>query len=148
MEKLNATTSEFMVTRFGHDNLIALATTAGDLPQVRTVNAYYENGSFYIITHALSGKMAQLAENPNAAICGDWFTAHGIGENLGWIRLHQNTDLADRLRRAFAEWYDNGHTNEDDENTVILRVRLTDGVLYHHGTKYEIDFGESGGTHQ
>ena len=142
MEKLNATTSEFMVTRFGHDNLIALATTTGDLPQVRTVNAYYENGSFYIITHALSGKMAQLAENPNAAICGDWFTAHGIGENLGWIRLHQNTDLADRLRRAFAEWYDNGHINEDDENTVILRVRLTDGVLYHHGTKYEIDFRE------
>ena len=142
MEKLNATTSEFMVTRFGHDNLIALATMTGDLPQVRAVNAYYENGSFYIITHALSGKMAQLAENPNAAICGDWFTAHGTGENLGWIRLHQNTDLADRLRRAFAEWYDNGHINEDDENTVILRVRLTDGVLYHHGTKYEIDFRE------
>lgn len=148
MEKLNETTAALMTKRFGHDNLIALATTAGNLPQVRAVNAYYENGSFYIITHALSGKMTQLADNPNAAICGDWFTAHGIGENLGWIRLPENQDLADRLRRAFSEWYDNGHTNEDDENTVILRIRLTDGVLFHHGTKYEIDFGESGGTHQ
>ena len=142
MEKLNEVTSELMTKRFGHDNLIALATTAGNLPQVRTVNAYYENGSFYIITHALSGKMTQLADNPCAAICGDWFTAHGIGENLGWIRLPQNADLADRLRCAFAEWYDNGHTNEADENTVILRVRLTDGILFHHGTRYEIDFGE------
>ena len=66
----------------------------------------------------------------------------GIGENLGWIRLPQNADLADRLRCAFAEWYDNGHTNEADENTVILRVRLMDGILFHHGTRYEIDFGQ------
>lgn len=142
MEKLNAITAELMTKRFGHDNLIALATTDGNQPQVRAVNAYYEDGAFYIITHALSGKMTQLAENPCAAICGDWFTAHGIGENLGWIRLPQNVDLADRLRCAFAEWYDNGHTNEADENTVILRVRLTDGILFHHGTRYEIDFGQ------
>lgn len=142
MEKLNAITAELMTKRFGHDNLIALATTDGNLPQVRAVNAYYEDGAFYVITHARSGKMTQLAENPCAAICGDWFTAHGIGENLGWIRLPQNVDLADRLRCAFAEWYDNGHTNEADENTVILRVRLTDGILFHHGTRYEIDFGQ------
>ncbi len=142
MEKLNQTTAELMEKRFGHDNLIAFATTAGEIPQVRAVNAYYENGSFYIITYALSGKMQQLRDNPNAAICGDWFTAHGIGENLGWIKNPENEDLADKLRVAFAEWYDNGHTNEADENTVILRIRLTDGILFHHGTKYEIDFTE------
>lgn len=140
MEKLNAHTSELMTRRFGHDNLIALATADGTVPNVRAVNSYYENGSFYIITNALSGKMVQLCKNPAAAICGDWFTAHGIGENLGWIRNPENADLADKLRTVFAEWYDNGHTNEEDENTVILRICLTDGVLFHHGTRYEIDF--------
>ena len=142
MEKLNTTTAELMTKRFGHDNLIALATTAGVMPQVRAVNAYYEDGSFYIITNACSGKMAQLAENPNAAICGDWFTAHGIGENLGWVKRPENAERMEKLRAAFAEWYGNGHINEDDENTVILRIRLTDGVLFHHGTRYEIDFRE------
>ncbi len=34
MEKLNQTTAELMDRRFGHDNLIALATTAGEIPQV------------------------------------------------------------------------------------------------------------------
>ncbi len=142
MEKLNAYTSELMAKRFGHDNLIALATVDGTVPNVRAVNSYYENGSFYVITNALSGKMAQLRANPAAAICGDWFTAHGIGENLGWIRKPENSELSERLRNAFAEWYENGHTNEEDENTVILRIRLTDGVLFHHGTRYEIDFTE------
>ncbi len=129
-----------MRERFGHDNLIALATIDGDSPAVRTVNAYYEDGSFYVVTYALSGKMQQIGRNPQVAICGDWFTARGAGENLGHILLKENEELARKLRAAFASWYDNGHTNEQDENTVILRIRLTDGVLLHHGTRYEIDF--------
>lgn len=138
--KLNAEIAALMDERFGHDNLIALATVDGDSPAVRTVNAYYEDGAFYIITYALSGKMRQIAANPKVAVCGDWFTAHGVGESMGHILSEENTDMADKLRTVFAEWYDNGHTNEADPNTIILRVRLTDGVLFHHGTRYDIDF--------
>ena len=57
MEKLNETTMNILRERFGKDNLIALATCSGNIPHVRTVNAYYEDGAFYIITYALSGKM-------------------------------------------------------------------------------------------
>lgn len=138
--KLNADISSIMDERFGHDNLIALATVNGDSPAVRTVNAYYEDGCFYTVTYALSGKMQQLAKNPKVAICGDWFTASGIGENLGHILRPENAALADKLRSAFAAWYSNGHTNETDPNTIILRIRLTEGVLFHHGTRYDIDF--------
>ena len=46
----------------------------------------------------------------------------------------------DILRAAFAAWYDNGHTNEADPNTCLLKIRLTDGVLFSDGTRYEIDF--------
>jgi general stress protein 26 len=45
-----------------------------------------------------------------------------------------------KLRAVFAAWYTNGHTDENDPNTCILRVRLTDAVLFSHGTKYEMDF--------
>ena len=138
--KMNADLAAKMDQRFGHDNLIALATLDGDTPSVRTVNAYYEDGCFYTVTHALSGKMQQIGINPKVAICGDWFTAHGFGENMGHILLPENADMADKLRTVFAEWYSNGHTNEADPNTIILRIRLTDGVLFWHGTRYEIDF--------
>ena len=140
MEKLNQTTAEMMNERFGRDTVLALATVDGDSPAVRTVNAYYEDGCFYTVTYALSGKMQQIGQNPKVAICGDWFTAHGIGENMGHILHPENAALADKLRAAFAEWYANGHTNEADPNTIILRIRLTDGVLFHHGTRYDITF--------
>lgn len=129
-----------MTERFGHDTLISLATMDGKRPAVRIVNSYYEDGAFYIVTYALSNKMQQIRNNPAVAICGEWFTAHGIGENIGHPCDERNTALAAKLREVFAAWYTNGHTDEGDSNTCILRVRLTDGVLLHHGTKYEIDF--------
>ena len=139
-ERFPEKAEEIMNERFHHDSLIALATMDGNKPSVRTVNSFYENGAFYIITYALSNKMKQIKENATVAICGDWFTAHGIGENLGHILDEKNAEIAGKLRTAFAEWYNNGHTNEEDPNTCILCVHLTDGVLLSHGTRYEIDF--------
>jgi len=126
--------------RFGKDTLLALATLDGARPAVRTVNGYYADGSFYTITYALSGKMKQIAANAEVAVCGEWFTGHGVGESLGPLGDVKNKALKETLRTVFAAWYGNGHIDEADPNTVILRVRLTDGVLMSHGTRYELDF--------
>lgn len=131
---------EILKERFGHDTLLSLATVDGDQPFVRTVNAYYEDGAFYVITHGLSNKMKQIAKNPRVAVSGDWFTAQGVGVNLGYFSKAENRELAETLRRAFAEWIDNGHNDFSNENTCILCVRLTHGVLFSHGTRYDLDF--------
>lgn len=139
-EKLTEITRNIMDERFGHDSLISVATVDGTTPYVRTVNSYYEDGAFYTVTSARSNKMKQIEKNPTVAICGDWFTAHGVGENIGHICDDRNTEIADKLRKAFASWYDNGHIDESNPNTCILRIQLTEGVLFSHGTKYEINF--------
>ena len=129
-----------LAEKFGCDTLLSLATIDGSRPSVRIVNSYYEDGAFYTVTYALSGKMKQIRINPEVAICGEWFTAHGIGENLGYVCDAKNTELMATLRTVFAEWYCNGHIDEDDPNTCLLRVRLTDAVLFSNGTKYVMDF--------
>ncbi|MCI7767576.1 MAG: pyridoxamine 5'-phosphate oxidase family protein [Oscillospiraceae bacterium] len=126
--------------RFGCDNVIALATCENNCPHVRNVNAFYENGSFYIITYALSDKMKQLENNPLAAVSGEWFTAHGTAENLGFIGNEENRSTSDKLRTVFYEWIDNGHVDFNDKNTVILRIKLTDGVLFSQGKRFDITF--------
>lgn len=143
MEKLSAQIEKILVKRFAKDSLIALATAADNVPHVRTVDAYYDGGSFYVLTHALSGKMRQIGENPNVAISGDWFTASGTGINLGWFCREENRAIADRMRTLFAAWIDNGHNDFADENTVILRIQLTRGVLVADNRWIEIDFTES-----
>lgn len=129
-----------MAERFGHDSIISLATVENNIPHVRSVNAYYMDGAFYVITYGLSNKMRHIGKNPVVAVSGDWFTAHGTGENLGYFGKPENAEIAALLREAFFAWIDNGHNNFEDVNTCILRIRLTDGVLFSHGTRYDIDF--------
>lgn len=137
MIKMSSDAEKIMNERFGRDTVIALATVEHETPYVRNVNAYYENGSFYAITYALSNKMKQMEKNANVAIAGDWFTAHGKGENLGYFGSEENHVIAEKLRSVFAGWIGNGDNDFDDENTVILRIQLTDGLLLSHGTRYE-----------
>lgn len=136
MIRLSPDAEKVMAERFGRDTVIALSTDEEGVPYARYVNAYYEDGAFYIITYALSNKMRQIAKNPVVAIAGEWFTAHGNGVSLGYFGKEENRAIAEKLRCAFASWIDNGHNNFDDENTVILRVELTDGLLLSHGTSY------------
>ena len=138
--KHNDLTNSILTERFGKDSLIALATVSDGIPHVRTVDAVYIDGAFYVVTYSLSGKMRQIAASPTVAISGDWFTAHGVGENLGHVLLPENETVMEILRSAFAVWYGNGHTNEADSHTCLLKIRLTDGVLFSNGTRYDIDF--------
>ena len=137
MIKFNSEVDAIMNERFGKDNLIALATAENGVPHVRNVNAFYDDGSFYVLTYALSNKMKQIQLNPNVAIAGEWLTGHGKAVNLGWFCKEDNAAVAEKMRNAFAAWIDNGHNNFSDKNTIILQIALTDGVLFSHGTKYE-----------
>ena len=127
-----------LTERFSKDSLMALATVdEKGTPWVRTIDAIFVEDSFYTITYALSNKVIHINNNPKVAISGEWFSGHGLAENLGHIKLDKNKEIANKLRTAFASWYDNGHTNEEDPNTIILKIKITDGILFKDGTRYE-----------
>ena len=109
-------------------------------PSVRSVDAFYEDGAFYVLIHGLSGKMKQIEQNPTVAVSGEWFTAQGQGINLGYFGKADNSHIANRMKQVFSAWIDNGHNNFEDTDTCILCVKLTNGILFSNGTRYEIDF--------
>ena len=131
-----------MTERFGKDSLLAVATTDGERMYNRMVDAYFENGAFYVSTNAMSNKIKQIELNAEVAVCAvDWFSGHGAGRNLGWVLDPKNAGIRLKLREAFSAWYDNAN-NEQDKNCCILEIRLTDGMLIkdHHAIRYQIDF--------
>ena len=140
MEKLTKEINAILLERFGKDSIIALATAIDNIPYVRNVDAFYENGAFYVLTHGLSGKMKQIEENPAVALSGEWFTAQGKGVHLGYFGKADNARIAEKMRDVFSAWIDNGHNDFDDRNTCILRIELTSGILFSNGKRYEIDF--------
>ncbi|MGM9969414.1 MAG: pyridoxamine 5'-phosphate oxidase family protein [Anaeroplasma sp.] len=135
--KLENKVNEILNERFGKDSLIALATSEDDIPYVRFVNAYYENGLFYIITYALSNKIKQIEKNPIVSVAGEWFSGTGKALNLGYFGREQNKVIASKLKTVFSSWINNGHNNYNDENTIILCIQLSNGIVFYNGMKYE-----------
>ena len=81
----------------------------------------------------------------NCLCCGKPLkTENGTGWHASCIKRffgkEENQPIAEKLKSVFRSWLGNGHTSLEDENTVILRVRLTDGVLFFHGTRYDLEF--------
>lgn len=138
MLNISSEAEKVLLDRFGKDSILALATTDGTVPYVRSVDAYYADDAFYVLTYALSNKMKQIEANPVVALAGEWFTGHGKGVNLGYFGKPENAEIAKKMREVFAAWIDNGHNNFEDVNTCILKIELTDGVLFSHGKRYDI----------
>ena len=126
----------------GKDNVIGLATisltpdAAGNpRPAVRMVDAYYEDGVFYISSAASKNKTLEIEKNNEVAVCGlDWFTAQGIAENLGWVKDEKNAEIRAKMKKYFA-WFDD-HGNEESPDSIVLRITLTEGTITDHEKKY------------
>ena len=123
------------------DIVIGLATVAlsgsnsTPRPSNRMVCSYYENGVFYVSTDAKKSKMAEIEKNNEVAICGmGWFVANGTAENLGWVKDEKNAEIRAKMKKAFA-WFDD-HADEDNPDSIVLRITLTSGVIIDHEQKY------------
>jgi uncharacterized pyridoxamine 5'-phosphate oxidase family protein len=137
---------KLMEERCGNDkdNLIALATislqqnTSGNpRPSVRMVDAYYEEGKFYISTSSMKAKMLEIEKNNEVAIGGlDWFVAWGKAENLGWVKDKKNDIIRAKMKKIFA-WFDE-HGGEDYPESIVLQITLTEGII----TDNELKYGE------
>jgi len=133
------------------EEIIALATidltptnAGASRPVVRLVSAYYEDGAFYVSTDARKNKMKQIEKNNEVSVCGfGWYSFHGIAENLGWVKDEKNAYIREKFKKCF-EWFEQDG-GEDDPNSIILKINLTEGSIIDFEQKYgelhyKIDF--------
>lgn len=135
----------------GKEVLIALATISLSQnpdglprPAVRMVCAYYEDGVFYVSTDSTKNKMLQIEKNSEVSVAGfDWFAFHGTAENLGWVKDEKNSEIRVKFKKIF-NWFDEVG-DEDNPNSIVLRIALTNGTIIDNENKYgerfyEVDF--------
>ena len=130
--------------RCGNDKevVIALATislspnAAGNpCPAVRMVCAYYEDGAFYVSTDATKNKMLQIEKNNEVSVGGlDWYTFQGTADNLGWVKDEKNAKIREKFKKVF-DWFEEVG-DEDNPNSIVLRITLTEGTIIDNERKY------------
>lgn len=131
--------------QMGRDVAVSLATCVENDVSVRTVDGYYRDGAIYVLTHASSRKMRDIAKNPKVAVCRHLMQATGIGRNLGNPREDWNRQLTPELKRVFSLFYDR-HVNEADLGTCILKIVLIRAAVFGSDCKYVVDFSEHSAT--
>ncbi len=125
---------------------ISLSTNADGNPRpaVRMVCAYYEDGVFYISTDATKNKMLQIEKNKEVSVAGfDWYALQGVAENLGWVKDEKNAQIRAKFKQIF-NWFDEVG-DEDNPNSIVLKITLTEGIIIDNEQKYgesqyEVDF--------
>ena len=135
----------------GKEVVIAIATislsanAAGNpRPAARMVCAYYEDGVFYVSTDARKNKTLQIEKNNEVSVCGmEDYALHGIAENLGWVKDEKNAEIRAKFKKVF-NWFDEVG-DEDNPNSIVLRITLTEGTIIDNERKYgeqmyDIDF--------
>ena len=131
----------------GKEEVIALATislSSNARPAVRMVCAYYEDGVFYVSTDARKNKMLQIEKNNEVSVSGlDWYALQGTAENLGWVKDEKNAEIRAKFKKIF-DWFDEVG-DEDNPNSIVLRIILTEGTITDNTKKYgewkyEVDF--------
>lgn len=135
----------------GKEEVIALATISlspnadgNPRPAVRMVCAYYEDGVFYVSTDAKKNKMLQIEKNNEVSVGGlGWYSFQGTAENLGWVKDEKNAEIRAHFKKVF-NWFDEVG-DEDNPNSFVLRITLTEGIIIDHAEthgqkKYEINF--------
>lgn len=126
---------------FGKDALFALATARENVPSVRFIDTYYEEGSFYIVTYAKSQKVDEIEVNKEVALCNKQYRFTGKAYNIGHPMKPENKEIRETLIKVFEPWYF-AHNNEEDENMCFVKVELETGFFYQNRIGYQVDFRE------
>lgn len=130
---------KLMEELFSRDYQFAMATTANNIPSLRFIDTYFDNGAFYAVTYANTNKVKEIAVNPNVALCSRMgYSFCGKAYNIGHPLLPKNSEIRSNLIKAFEPWYFK-HNNEADD-ICILKIVPECGFIHKDGIGYEINF--------
>ncbi|OOM74219.1 pyridoxamine 5'-phosphate oxidase family protein [Clostridium sp. BL-8] len=124
---------------FAKDYQFALATSNDNIPSIRFIDTFYDEGAFYITTYAKSQKVQEIEKNSEVSMCNKLYRFSGIAYNIGHPLCEKNHAIREKLIKAFDPWYF-AHNNENDENMCYVKIELKQGFFYKDGTGYKVAF--------
>ncbi|WMM23974.1 pyridoxamine 5'-phosphate oxidase family protein [Tissierella sp. MB52-C2] len=130
---------EVMNELFAKDYQFSMATVKDNVPSVRVVDTFYEDGSFYVVTYSKTQKVRELKNNSLVALCNEFYRFSGNGYNTGHPLLTENKEIREKLIKVFEPWYF-AHNNENDEDMCYVRIELNEGFFYKDGVGYKVNF--------
>lgn len=124
---------------FAKDCTFSLATARDNVPSVRVVDAFFDDGAFYVVTWNESGKAHEIGDNPHVSLCSGLYRFICTAANIGHPLQPENAGIRAKLIEAFAPWYFR-HNDEGSGSMCYLKITPSQGFVYKDGIGWKVNF--------
>lgn len=129
---------EYLKDRYQHDTIMLIATAHDNVPSVRSIDTFYFEDSFYIVSDLSSTYVKELSNNQEVMISDgahNRFSCKAIV--LGHPLEENNKQIRDIFLRMFS-WYEEVN-NEELESVCLIKVTPYKGYFHKEKQGYAFD---------
>ncbi len=134
--------TEILKEKYSEDTILLIATANENVPTVRSVDSFYYEGSFWIVTDLSCNYVKEIQSNKHAMIsdgghnrfwCNAEVTGHPLDEN--------NKSIREVFMRVFSNWYKEVN-NEDRKSVCYVKVTPYKGYIHKDKVGYSFNIAE------
>lgn len=134
---------EILNERYCNDTVLLIATAKDHIPNVRCVDTFYHEGSFWIVTDLRCNYVKEIQSNENVMISDGghnrlWCKANVTGHPLDL----NNQKIREVFLKVFRHWYQEVN-NENLKTVCYIKVTPYKGYLHKDKLGYLFDMTQN-----
>lgn len=130
---------EIIKERYSNDTILLIATAKDNVPSVRSVDTFYYEGSFWIVTDLNCNYVKEIQNNPYVMMSDG-------GHNRFWCKAsiaghpleEKNMSIRDIYLKVFHHWYKEVN-NENIPSLCCIKVTPYRGYIHKDKIGYTFD---------
>ncbi len=128
---------DILIEKYSEDTILLIATSTNNVPNVRSVDSFYYDGSFWIVTDSRANYVKEIMDNMFTMISDGghnrfWCKGENIGHPL------DNKEIRETYLKVFHNWYKEVN-NEDLKTTCFIKVTPYKGYVHKDKIGYKFD---------
>lgn len=135
----NSGIHDILEERYSQDTILLIATAKDHVPSVRSVDSFYYDGSFWIVTDTGCNYVKEIQSNENVMISDG-------GHNRFWCRAsvmghpleEKNKTIREVYLKVFKHWYKEVN-NEELPSVCYIKVTPYRGYIHKNKIGYTFD---------
>ena len=130
---------EILQDRYSEDTILLISTAKENVPSIRSVDSFYYDGSFWIVTDSRNNYVTEILSNENVMISDGghnrfWCKAEVVGHPL----MEKNLVIREVYMKVFHNWYKEVN-NESLKTTCFIKATPYKGYVHKDKMGYKFD---------
>ena len=133
---------DIIKSKYSQDTILLIATAKDNVPTVRSVDSFYYDGSFWIVTDSRCNYVQEVMSNENVMISDGGHNRFWCkGKNAGHPLDEKNLSIREVYKKMFHHWYEEVN-NEELKTTCYIQVTPYKGYVHKDKQGYRFDINE------